>query len=84
YRDDLIARDGTSTRHYALHDYYSVTAIVSTAGAVQERYGYDAFGRARFMKANFVPDSSSFDWEYLYAAYRLDTESGLYQVRFRS
>jgi RHS repeat-associated protein len=88
YVDDLICRDrrfGAETeRLYALHDSFNVTAIVDVTGAVQERFGYDAFGTPRYMTASFDSRSSSqFDWETLYAAYRYDLETGLYQVRNR-
>jgi len=83
YIDDLIYREYSGTRYYALHDYFSVTAIVDTSGNVQERYGYDAFGNVRFMTAAFGASTSSYGWETLYGAYHFDVDSGLYQVRFR-
>ncbi len=83
YTDDLILRDNGATRHYVLHDYYNVTAIVNTSGTVLERYGYDAFGAPKFMNASFGNASSSYTWETLYGAYRYDSDTGLYQVRFR-
>jgi RHS repeat-associated protein len=84
YIDDLILRDRGAERLYALHDYFNCTAAVGTSGAVQERYGYDAFGAVRFMTAAFGSHSASlYEWETLYAAYRWDAESGLYQVRNR-
>jgi len=83
YTDDLILRDNGATRHYVLHDYYNVTAIVDTSGTVLERYGYDAFGTVRYMNASFGSASSSYSWETLYGAYRYDSDTGLYQVRFR-
>jgi RHS repeat-associated protein len=57
---------------------------VNDSGAVQERYGYDGFGRPRVMTAAFAPqDPSTRDWETLFDGYRFDRETGLYQVRFR-
>jgi RHS repeat-associated protein len=42
------------------------------------------FGTPRCMIGNFGNrSSSSYEWETLFAAYRYDLESGLYQVRFR-
>jgi RHS repeat-associated protein len=83
--DDLIARDRGSERFYVLHDHLSVTAIINTTGAVQERYGYDGFGPQRVMDASFGARAASlYDWETGFGAYRLDTESGFYQVRHRS
>ena len=44
--DDLVLRErpGASERLYALDDPQNITAITNTAGAVQERYGYDGIG----------------------------------------
>jgi RHS repeat-associated protein len=83
YIDDLILRDHGGTRHYVLHDYFNVTAIVNTSGTVQERYGYDAFGAVRYLNASFGSASSGYTWETLYGAYRYDANTGLYQVRHR-
>ncbi|GEM_PF-1420690 len=84
YLDDLVLRQKSSERLYALHDYYGVTAIVNTSGTVLERYGYDGFGTPRFMNASFATTTNTaYSWETLYAAYRYDTDTGLYQVRFR-
>jgi RHS repeat-associated protein len=84
YIDDLILRDRGAERLYPLHDYFSCTAVMDTVGAVQERYGYEAFGGVRFMTAAFGSRSASlYDWETLYGAYRWDGESGFYQVRNR-
>ncbi len=81
--DDLILRDD-STRLYALDDKINVTAVVDVNGTVQERYGYNGFGGVRYMNASFATiPASSFDWETLFDSYRYDTESGLYQVRYR-
>ncbi|MCW5555098.1 MAG: RHS repeat-associated core domain-containing protein [Verrucomicrobiae bacterium] len=83
--DDLILRDDTSQRLYALSDAMgSVTAVVNTSGTVQERYGYDGFGQPRYMDGSFGSrGSSSYAWETLFDGYRYDLESGLYQVRYR-
>lgn len=84
YDDDLILRDQGGTRHYVLHDYFNVTTIISVAGTVQERYGYDAFGSTRVMDASFgTRAASSYSWETRFGAYRWDAETGLYQVRHR-
>jgi RHS repeat-associated protein len=67
-----------------LNDRVNVTSIINTSGTVQERYGYNAFGTSRVMNASFVvQSSSSYNWETRFAAYRWDSESGLYQVRYR-
>jgi RHS repeat-associated protein len=78
YRDDLIRRINhleENATHYALHDYYNVTAIVGCTSssssssssesssdgciAVLERYGYSAFGDVRFMTAAYVTKPAS-------------------------
>ena len=83
--DDLVERDRGSERFYVLHDHLSVTAIINTTGAVQERYGYDGFGPRRVLDASFGARAASlYDWETGFGAYRLDTETGLYQVRNRA
>jgi RHS repeat-associated protein len=84
YLDDLVLRDKGSERLYVFHDYFNATAVADAQGSVQERYGYDAFGQSRVMTPAFASRSSSnYDWETRYAAYRWDSESGLYQVRNR-
>jgi RHS repeat-associated protein len=84
YVDDLVLRDKGTERFYVLHDYFHPTALIDTAGVVQERYGYDCFGTPRYMDASFGSRaSSSYGWETLFGAYRYDLESGLYQVRNR-
>jgi len=83
-RDDLVLRDKASERLYVLQDHFQPTAIISPNGAVQERYGYEAFGMPRYLDANFVIKvSGDYEWETLFAGYRYDHESGLYQVRYR-
>jgi RHS repeat-associated protein len=65
-------------------DKINVTAVVDVNGTVQERYGYNGFGGVRYMDAGFNPiPASAFDWETLFDSYRYDTDTGLYQVRFR-
>ena len=87
HADDLVMREtiaGTVVRHYVLHDGFNVTAVIDPSGAVQERYGYDGFGKPRYMDKSFGSrSSSSYGWETLFGAYRYDLETGLYQVRYR-
>ena len=94
YRDDLVRRTAKYTppgggspitrTHYALHDYYNVTAIVDTSGVVKERYGYTAFGETRFMNADFTTKAASdYVWDILYKAQARDVETGYYNYGFR-
>jgi RHS repeat-associated protein len=92
YIDDLVLRDrdvlglGTlSERFYAIQDpNWNLTGVANSAGIVQERYGYDAYGVPAVMTAAFlVQGASLYDWETRFGGYRWDGESGLYQVRHR-
>lgn len=57
--------------------------MANTAGDVQERYAYEAYGQQAFLTAMFVSRSaSSYGWETLYAAYQLDAY-GLFLIRNR-
>jgi hypothetical protein len=69
-------------RLYALQDAnYNVTAITDAAGAVVQRFGYEAYGRAKVLAANWQAAADGYDWEVRYAGYRWDSESGLYPMR---
>ena len=72
-------------RLYALDDPLNITAIIDgTTGAVLERHGFSGFGVPNYMNASFGSISgSAYDWETLFASYRYDTDTGLYQVRNR-
>ncbi|NJO56475.1 MAG: hypothetical protein HC834_09270 [Rhodospirillales bacterium] len=66
---------------YAVHDYYSVTGIFSVVTSIYRRFGYDAFGKVRYMDSGFNGSSAPANgWEHLYGAYYLDSPTGLYQV----
>jgi RHS repeat-associated protein len=70
--------------HYALHDYYNVTAITDIGGAVVERYGYSAFGDTRYMTPGFVDRTGSFyEWDLLFKAQFRDEETGYYNYGYR-
>jgi RHS repeat-associated protein len=97
YVDDLLLRDRDSNedgvlnqRLYALTDLrYSVVAITSTSGAVQERYLYEGHGLAIartsvFMKLIGSPTPNTlFDWEFRYTGRREDLETNLLYFRAR-
>ncbi|MCL4176188.1 MAG: hypothetical protein KJ072_00350 [Verrucomicrobia bacterium] len=51
--DDLVLRDRGAERLYAVHDAMHLTAVTNASGAVQERYGYESFGKPRFMDAGW-------------------------------
>ncbi len=84
-RSDPAGRFGTGAqRLYATRDTMHVTAITDNTGAIQERYAYEAFGATLYMTPTFgTRTSSSFGWETTFCSYRLDAETGFYQVRYR-
>jgi RHS repeat-associated protein len=63
----------------------SVAAVTDAAGAVVERYRYDAYGVPTILAPNgtTVRSSSTIDNPYLFTGRRLDPESGLYHYRAR-
>jgi RHS repeat-associated protein len=92
YVDDLVLRDRDSTgggslneRLYALQDpNWNATALADRTGTVQERFAYDAYGMSAVLTTSFgARVGSQYDWEVRFSGYRWDTESGLYQVRWR-
>ncbi len=85
YIDDLVLRDRSTERLYALQDAnWNVTSVVNNSGAVQERYSYTAYGLPTFLNPDFAPLTASvYAWETLYCGYRWDSESELYLARNR-
>jgi RHS repeat-associated protein len=92
YIDDLILRDRDTTgggtlneRLYGIQDpNWNMIALANTTGDVQERYAYSAYGMPSILTPAFAPRASSlFAWETLYAGYRWDSATGLFQVRER-
>ncbi len=93
YIDDVVLRDRDATgggtlneRLYGLQDpNWNLSTLVEPGGAVQERYGYAAYGLATVLTPGFEFRSATlYDWESRFAGYRWDNESGLYQVRNRA
>ncbi len=91
HRDELVLRDrdtdGNGTldeRLYATMDYFNGTAVLDASGAVQERYGYSAFGVRRVMAADFTPKTGSgYDWEFGFQGQFRDRETGWYNYGYR-
>ena len=92
YVDALIARDrdtdangSLDERLYAVQDAnFNVTALLSTAGAVVERFQYDPFGRFAVLDAAWASRaSSSYGWNYLHQGGRWDADGGVYSFRNR-
>jgi RHS repeat-associated protein len=80
----MIRRKRGGEELYVLKDYLDPAAIIDTGGNVVERFGYDAFGPARFMAPDFSPrPSSAADWNFLFHAEFLDEDTGLYNYGYR-
>ena len=78
--------DGTldETLYYTEDANFNVTGLVNTSGSIVERYAYSPYGNVKIYDGSWGSrSSSSYDNDVLFAGYRLDTESGLYQVRHR-
>jgi RHS repeat-associated protein len=85
YVDAMIERDRPTERLYVQQDAnWDVTAVISTTGAVQERYIQDPYGGPSVLDPNWNTRASSlFAWNYLHQGGRYDSLSGLYLIRQR-
>src|SRR5205823_13853364 len=74
YIDALILRDRPTERYWVQQDAnWNVTAIVSTAGAVVERYVYYPYGGVALYDPSWTIESSNtHDWKYLFQGGRYD------------
>jgi len=71
----------------------NVTAVLNTSGGVVESYAFDAYGKTQIISALVTPSgtwgggdivvASAVGNELSFSAYRLDPETGLFQVRHR-
>jgi len=79
YVDDLVLRDRTSERLYALQDaLFNVVALTSNTGAVQERFAYQPYGQSESLDPDFSTyTGTDLNWEYRFTGRELDFESGL-------
>jgi len=86
YVDELVCRDRTSERYYALQDaVYCVTGICSVAGAIAERYLFDSYGARTILNPSWsVITASAFSWVMGHQALLHDQESALVYNRRRS
>jgi RHS repeat-associated protein len=82
----LLARyvyDG-ETIYYTHDPHFNVTALVDANGKVVERYAYSPYGEVTYLRGNWNPGKkSAYDNNVLFSGYRLDSETGNYQVRYR-
>jgi RHS repeat-associated protein len=90
--DTLVERDrdptggGTlSERLYAQQDANGdVTVLLTSSGAVAERYVYDPYGAVTVLNAGWsVIAGSAYAWAYLHQGGRYDSTRGLYSFRNR-
>jgi RHS repeat-associated protein len=85
YVDALIARDAGGTRLYAPQDAnWNVVALVTTAGAVAERYLYDSYGSQTVLDGSWNTRSgSSYTWTHGFQGRPFDAAAGGYNFRNR-
>ena len=93
YLDEPLTMDrGGATYYYHQNALWSTVALTDAAGAVVERYAYDAYGCPVVSDAFDVPvppnpwftEDSVVDNPYLYTGRRYDEETGLYHYRARA
>ena len=78
--------EGDNTLYYTQDANFNTTALIDPAtGEAVERTSFAAYGQTTFYGGDWSnPRSDSvYASEILYAGYRLDPETGMYQVRFR-
>jgi RHS repeat-associated protein len=79
---------GDNVLYYTTDANWNVTALVDAAtGDVVERYMYDPYGKVTVLEDDWTPrevNASAVANDILYAGYRFDAETGLYDVRNRA
>jgi len=90
-RDENKDGDGSCTGgadqrlFYTQDANFNTTGLISTAGAIVERYVYDAYGKASVLTGTWTAQSPTlFNNEILFGGYRSDPETSLYDVRNRA
>ena len=94
YTDTLVRQDTRTTpgsdqfqeQEYALQDNHANTiAAADSSGPIIRRWTYEPFGKANWLDASFnaVPGAPE-DWSVLFSGYRIEENTGLYQVRHRT
>ncbi|MDD5200723.1 MAG: RHS repeat-associated core domain-containing protein [Terrimicrobiaceae bacterium] len=74
-----------ATTKYLLQDANAnVVALISAAGAVTERYTYDAWGKPTVHDASWTVQSSAPQSRFLFTGRDYDVETGLYHYRSRA
>jgi RHS repeat-associated protein len=85
YIDELVCRDdATPQRLYATQDAnFNLTALVSTSGAVQQRFLYDPYGSSAVLTSSWDSTTDAYEWSTRFTGQFLDTESQVYLYRAR-
>jgi len=85
YIDELLSYTVGSSRYFVHSNHlYSPSAVTNTAGQVQERYRYDAYGKQTITNATgTVRNQSAVGFSRGFTGYILDAETGLYYARAR-
>ncbi len=84
YQNDVLARDSGGTRVYFTHDAnYDVTAVISTAGAVDQRMAYDAYGKVSILTNGGSLTTDGYDLTHLWQGGLRDAATGMYHFGAR-
>jgi RHS repeat-associated protein len=85
YVDELVCRDdATPLRLYAAQDAnFNVTGLISTAGAVQQRFLYDPYGNPFVYSATWSSTTDAYAWTRRFTGQFYDPETLLYFYRAR-
>jgi RHS repeat-associated protein len=85
YIDEVLTKDAGSDRYfYHQNTLWSVHALTDAAGAVVERYTYDAYGTITVLDPAFLPLSSAPLGYFTFMGREFDAETGLYHYRART
>jgi RHS repeat-associated protein len=85
YIDEVLTKDAGSDRYYYHQNtLWSVHALTDAAGAVVERYTYDAYGQITILDPSFLPLSSAPLAYFTFTGREYDAETGLYHYRART
>jgi RHS repeat-associated protein len=85
YIDDLVLRDTSSERLYALQDaLFNVVALTDDDGDVVERFAYQPYGQSEPLDPDYTTYSgTNYSWNYRFTGRELDLETGLQINRMR-
>ncbi len=84
YQNDVLARDSGGTRLYFTHDAnYDVTAVISTAGAVDQRMAYDAYGKVSILTNGGSVTTDGYDLTHLWQGGLRDAATAMYHFGAR-